>query len=49
MAIQFFDSPFHVTHGKEVASKIALKMELSVFITDCIKPLVLTRVRPQPG
>ncbi|QCY10000.1 MULTISPECIES: helix-turn-helix domain-containing protein [Pseudomonas] len=43
MAIQFFDSPFHVTHGKEVASKIALKMELSVFITDCIKTLGLNQ------
>lgn len=41
MAIQFFDSPFHVTHGEEVASKMALKMELSIFITDCIKKLGL--------
>ncbi|WP_223433237.1 helix-turn-helix domain-containing protein [Pseudomonas sp. GL-B-26] len=37
MAVQFFDSPFHATHDSEVASKIALKMELSIFITDCIK------------
>jgi predicted XRE-type DNA-binding protein len=41
MAIQFFDSPFHVTHREEVASKMALKMELSIFITDCIKKLGL--------
>ncbi|MBD9610731.1 XRE family transcriptional regulator [Pseudomonas sp. PDM02] len=41
MAIQFFDSPFHVTHDEEVASKMALKMELSIFITDCIKKLGL--------
>jgi len=41
MAIQFFDSPFHVTHNEEVASKMALKMELSIFITDCIKKLGL--------
>lgn len=37
MTIQFFDTPFHVTHDEEVASKMALKMELSIFITDCIK------------
>jgi len=41
MAVQFFDSPFHVSHEKAVASKIALKMELSIFITDCIKTLGL--------
>ncbi|WP_160105350.1 helix-turn-helix domain-containing protein [Pseudomonas izuensis] len=41
MAIQFFDSPFHVTHDDEVASKMALKMELSIFITHCIKKLGL--------
>jgi Uncharacterized conserved small protein len=41
MALQFFDSPFHVTHDEEVASKMALKMELSIFITDCIKKLGL--------
>jgi predicted XRE-type DNA-binding protein len=41
MAIQFFDSPFHVTHDEELASKMALKMELSIFITDCIKKLGL--------
>ncbi|WP_347170461.1 helix-turn-helix transcriptional regulator [Pseudomonas salmasensis] len=41
MAIQFFDSPFHVTHDEEIASKMALKMELSIFITDCIKKLGL--------
>lgn len=41
MAIQFYDSPFHVTHDEEVASKMALKMELSIFITECIKKLGL--------
>lgn len=41
MAIQFFESPFHVTHDDEVASKMALKMELSMFITDCLKSLNL--------
>lgn len=41
MTIQYFESPFHVTHEDEVASKMALKMELSIFITDCIKKLGL--------
>lgn len=37
MAIQFFESPFHVTHDEPIASKMALKLDLSIFITDCIK------------
>lgn len=41
MALQFHDSPFHVTHDEETASKMALKMDLSIFITDCIKKLGL--------
>lgn len=41
MALQFHDSPFHVTHDAETASKMALKMDLSIFITDCIKQLGL--------
>lgn len=41
MALQFFDSPFHVTHDDETASKMAMKMDLSIFITDCIKKLGL--------
>ena len=41
MALQFFDSPFHVTHDDETASKMAMKMDLSIFITDCIKNLGL--------
>lgn len=41
MALQFHDSPFHVTHDPETASKMALKMDLSIFITDCIKKLGL--------
>ncbi|WP_213942146.1 hypothetical protein [Pseudomonas sp. dw_612] len=36
MTIQYFDSPFHVTHDGEVASKIAGEMELSI-LADCIK------------
>ncbi|MDG6404586.1 transcriptional regulator, partial [Pseudomonas quasicaspiana] len=33
MALQFHESPFHVTHDDETASKMALKMDLSIFIT----------------
>lgn len=41
MAIQFFDSPFHATYDAETASKMAVKMDLSIFITDCIKKMGL--------
>lgn len=37
MAIQYFDSPFHVTHGEGVANQMAEEMKLSMLITDCIK------------
>lgn len=37
MALQFHESPFHATHDTDTASKMALKMDLSIFITDCIK------------
>ncbi|KOX98834.1 hypothetical protein [Pseudomonas nunensis] len=37
MVIQYFDSPFHVTHDEEVASQMAEEMKLSILITDCIK------------
>lgn len=36
MTIQYFYSPFHVTHDGEVASIIAGEMELSI-LADCIK------------
>lgn len=41
MALQYHDSPFHVTHDEETASKMALKMDLSIFITQCLKTLGL--------
>ncbi|WP_336332345.1 helix-turn-helix transcriptional regulator [Pseudomonas putida] len=41
MALQFHESPFHATHDAEAASKMALKMDLSIFITDCIKKMGL--------
>jgi len=43
MALQLHDSPFHVTHDAYTASKIALKMDLSIFITNCIKKLGLNQ------
>jgi len=41
MALQFHDSPFHATHDAGTASKMALRMDLSIFITNCIKKLGL--------
>jgi predicted XRE-type DNA-binding protein len=41
MLLQFHESPFHATHDAEKASKMALKMDLSIFITDCIKKMGL--------
>lgn len=40
MTIQFFDSPFHVTHDDEIASKMMEEVQLSI-VTDCPqKPVV---------
>jgi len=36
MALQFYDSPFHVTHPEDVASKMAMKMDLSIMLSDLI-------------
>lgn len=36
MAIKFYESPFHVTHSEEIATKMALKMDLSIVITEAI-------------
>jgi predicted XRE-type DNA-binding protein len=41
MALKFHESPFHVTHDEETASKMAMKMDLSIFITHCLKELGL--------
>lgn len=43
MSIRYYDSPFHVTHDEETASKMALKMDLSIFITDCLKQMKLNQ------
>lgn len=37
MALKFYDSPFHVTYDDEVASKMAMKMDLSIMLTGLIK------------
>jgi len=37
MALKFYDSPFHVTHKDDVASKMAMKMDLSIMLTSFIK------------
>lgn len=37
MALKFYDSPFHVTHPEDVASKMAMKMDLSIMLANLIK------------
>lgn len=37
MALKFYESPFHVTHDEEVASKMTMKMDLSIMIIKVIK------------
>lgn len=41
MALQFYESPFHVSHDQDTPSKIALKMDLSILIAGCIKQMGL--------
>lgn len=36
MALKFYESPFHVTHEEKVASKMAMKMDLSIMISNLI-------------
>jgi predicted XRE-type DNA-binding protein len=36
MALKFYESPFHVTHSDEIATKMTLKMDLSILITAAI-------------
>lgn len=43
MALIEYESPFHVTHSEEVANKMMMKMDLSIFITSCIKSLELNQ------
>lgn len=36
MALKFHESPFHVTHEENIASKMAMKMDLSIMISKLI-------------
>ena len=38
MTIQFFDSPFHVTHEEEVARKMVREVEISTVADRLQKP-----------
>ena len=44
MALKFYDSPFHVTHNHETASKMAMKMDLSIMLSNLIKEQGWTQV-----
>lgn len=44
MALKFYDSPFHVTHNNEAASKMAMKMDLSIMLSNLIKEQGWTQV-----
>ncbi|MDO6422289.1 helix-turn-helix domain-containing protein [Saccharophagus degradans] len=44
MALKFYDTPFHVTHNAETASKMAMKMDLSIMISNLIKEHGWTQV-----
>lgn len=44
MALKFYDTPFHVTHNAETASKMAMKMDLSIMISNLIKEQGWTQV-----
>lgn len=37
MTLKFYDSPFHVTHAEDVASRMAMKMDLSIMLSHLIK------------
>jgi len=44
VAIQYYDSPFHVTHDEEKANKMTAKMDLSILITQIIRSKGWTQV-----
>jgi len=37
MILKYYDSPFHATHDADTASKIAMKVDLSIMISCLIK------------
>lgn len=44
MALKYYDTPFHVTHDSETASKMAMKMDLSIMLSNLIKEQGWTQV-----
>jgi len=44
MALKFYDPPFHVTQDSETASKMAMKMDLSIMLSNLIKEKGWTQV-----
>ena len=47
MILKHYESPFHVTHSDEVASKMTMKMDLSIMLSKLIKDKGCRR-RKQP-
>jgi len=37
MALKFYDSPFHVNHDKETASKMVMKIDLAIMLSRLIE------------
>jgi predicted XRE-type DNA-binding protein len=37
MALKFYESPFHVNHDEETASKMVMKMDLSIMLSRLIQ------------
>jgi predicted XRE-type DNA-binding protein len=37
MALKYYDSPFHVNHDEETASKMVMKMDLSIMLSRLIE------------
>jgi predicted XRE-type DNA-binding protein len=37
MVLKFYDSPFHVNHDEETASKMVMKMDLSIMLSRLIE------------
>ena len=37
MALKFYDSPFHVNHDKETASKLVMKIDLAIMLSRLIE------------
>lgn len=45
MSVEYYDSPFHVTHDKKVATNKALKADVCIFISRFIKDKGWTQER----